>query len=78
MAVPKPILFAIAWFMEMGSKLTGKAPLLTTKDIAMFSGLQQDFDTAKARAELGFNPKNPAQAVKEAMQYLHTNTTQGL
>ena len=78
MAVPKPILFAIAWFMEMGSKLTGNAPLLTTKDIAMFSGLQQDFDTTKARTELGFNPKSPVQAVKEAMQYLHTNTTQGL
>ncbi|MBN8826659.1 MULTISPECIES: NAD-dependent epimerase/dehydratase family protein [unclassified Spirosoma] len=74
MAVPKLILFAVAWFMEMGSKLTGKAPLLTTKDIAMFSGLQQDFDTKKARTELGFNPKNPAQAVKEAMLYLRKNS----
>lgn len=72
-SVPKPILFAVAWFMEMGSKLTGKAPLLTTKDIAMFSGLQQNFDITKARTELGFNPKNPVQAVKEAMQYLREN-----
>lgn len=30
--------------MEMGSKISGKAPLLSTKEIAMFSGLQQDFD----------------------------------
>lgn len=72
-AVPKPILFTVAWFMEIGSKISGKAPLLTTKDIAMFSGLQQDFDTSKARTELGFKPKSSAQAVKEAMKYLREN-----
>ncbi len=73
MAVPKPILFAVAWFMGIGSKISGKAPLLTTKDIAMFSGLQQDFDISIARTELGFSPKNSAQAVKEAMKYLREN-----
>lgn len=70
-AVPKPILFLIAWFMELGGKLSGKAPLLSVKDIAMFSGLQQDFDTSKAKNELGFNPKNSEQAIKEAMIYLN-------
>lgn len=74
-AVPKPILFGVAWLMEIGSKISGKAPLLTTKDIAMFSGLQQDFDISKARKELGFNPKNPTQAVREAMYYLRDNET---
>ncbi len=74
-ALPKPILFGVAWLMEIGSKISGKAPLLTTKDIAMFSGLQQDFDISKARKELGFNPKNPTQAVREAMYYLRDNET---
>lgn len=69
--VPKPLLFIIAWFMEMGSKLSGKAPLLSVKDIAMFSGLKQDFDTSKARKELGFNPKNSEIAIREAMIYLN-------
>ncbi|HIC8642817.1 NAD-dependent epimerase/dehydratase family protein [Elizabethkingia meningoseptica] len=68
--VPKTILYAVAWLMETGSKISGKPPVLTTKDIAMFSGLQQDFDISKARNELGFNPKNTIQAVKEAMFYL--------
>jgi dihydroflavonol-4-reductase len=68
--VPKSILFVIAWFMELGSKINGKAPLLSIKDIAMFSGLQQDFDISKARRELGFNPKGSSQAVREAMIYL--------
>lgn len=72
-AAPKPILFAIAWFMELVSKINGKAPLLSTKDIAMFSGLQQDFDISKAKIELGFNPKNSNQAVTEAMKYLKEN-----
>ena len=61
--------------MEVGSKINGKAPLLSTKDIAMFSGLQQDFDISKARTELGFNPKNSKQVVQEAMLYLKKNET---
>ncbi len=71
-ALPKPVLYAIAWMMELGSKFSGKAPLLSVKDIAMFSGLKQDFDISKARKELGFNPKSSEQAVKEAMLYLRT------
>lgn len=73
--VPKPVLYTVAWFMEMGSKLTGNAPKLTPKDIAMFSGLQQNFDISKARTELGFSPKPPRTAVQEAMQYLNENRT---
>jgi dihydroflavonol-4-reductase len=73
MAVPKPILLAVAWLMELGSKISGKAPVLTTKDIAMFAGLQQDFDISKSRTKLGFNPRNPVQVVKEAMRYLREN-----
>ncbi|MBF2709478.1 NAD-dependent epimerase/dehydratase family protein [Flavobacterium soyangense] len=69
-AVPKPILYLIAWFMELSAKLSGKAPLLSVKDIAMFSGLKQDFDITKARTELGFNPKKPELTVKEAILYL--------
>lgn len=69
-SVPKFILYTIAGFMEFSAKISGKSPVLTTKDIAMFSGLQQNFDISKARNELGFNPKNPEQAVREALSYL--------
>jgi dihydroflavonol-4-reductase len=69
-AVPKPILYTVAWLMETGAKISGTAPVLTTKEIAMFSGLQQNFDISKARKELGFKPKNTIEAVKEAMLYL--------
>ncbi len=69
-AVPKIGLFAIAGLMELSARLSGKPPVLTRKDIAMFSGLQQDFDISKSRNELGFNPKSPEQAVTEALAYL--------
>ena len=69
-SVPKPILFAVAAIMELSAKISGKAPVLSRKDIRMFSGLQQNFDISKARKELGFNPKNPEQIVKDAFLYL--------
>ncbi|WP_223558976.1 NAD-dependent epimerase/dehydratase family protein [Chryseobacterium lathyri] len=69
-SVPKVILFTIAGIMELTAKIQKKPPVLTRKDIAMFSGLQQDFDITKSRKELGFNPKSPEQAVKEALLYL--------
>ncbi|MFP8892223.1 NAD-dependent epimerase/dehydratase family protein [Chryseobacterium cucumeris] len=69
-SVPKFVLYTIAGLMELSAKISGKPPVLTTKDIAMFSGLQQNFDISKARNELGFNPKNPEQAVREALSYL--------
>lgn len=69
-AVPKILLYTIAGLMQFAARLQGKAPVITTKDIAMFSGLQQDFDISKARSELGFNPKSSEEAVREALAYL--------
>jgi len=72
-AVPKFMLYAIAGMMELSAKISGKAPVLTRKDITMFSGLQQNFDISKSRNELGFAPKSPAKAVQEALEYLMKN-----
>lgn len=70
MKVPQLVLLASAWLLEMLSKFTGKAPMITPKEIKMFAGLQQDFDITKAKTELGFNPKSGTQAVIEALVYL--------
>lgn len=72
-SVPKVVLYAIAGFMEFSAKLSGKPPVLTTKQIAMFSGLQQDFDISKSRNDLGFNPQKPEKIVKKALEYLMQN-----
>ena len=68
--LPKPLLYTIVWFLETGAKRSGKEPSLTTNDLRMFYGLAQDFDIGKARRELGFPPKPPQQAVREALAYL--------
>jgi dihydroflavonol-4-reductase len=70
--VPKFLLYIVAWFMKLGGKIMGSAPLLTPTDIAMFSGLKPDFDISKAKSDLGFNPRKPELAVREAMEYLNS------
>lgn len=72
-AIPKFMLYTVAWFMEQGAKITGKPPVLTPKDVSMFWGLIQDFDISKARTELGFNPKPTKQALEEALLYMWDN-----
>jgi dihydroflavonol-4-reductase len=72
-SVPKFFLYGVATTMELAARMKGKPPLLTRKDIAMFSGLQQNFDITKARTELGFLPKESHQALKEAFEYLMTH-----
>lgn len=70
LVVPKSFLYTVAYLMEMSSKLTGTAPLLTVNNIDMYSGLQQNFDISKSKNELGFDPKPSIVAVQEALQYL--------
>jgi len=71
--VQKFMLYAFAIIMQTSSMVTGKAPLIMIKDIAMFSGLRQDFDISKAQSELGFSPKNQHNTLINAMQYLIEN-----
>ena len=68
--VPKPLLWTLAWIMEIASRITQTAPLMQTSDIEMFYGLKQDFDISKAERDLGYSPKPPADAVYEAIEYL--------
>lgn len=72
-AVPKAVLYAMAFMMEQSSRFTGQAPLLRTSLVSMLYGVAQDFDIGQARRDLGFTPKLPAQAVEEALHYLRAN-----
>lgn len=73
MAVPKFVLYMFGALLGLGAKLTGKVPAMTTKEVAMFSGLKQDFDISKARTELGFNPTPTKEALKGALLYMWEN-----
>ncbi|BDD07726.1 hypothetical protein FUAX_01580 [Fulvitalea axinellae] len=68
--LPKPMLYGIATLMELGSKLTGKEPLLQREYLDMFYGLKQDFDISKARKELDFRPTPSNVALRNALRYL--------
>jgi dihydroflavonol-4-reductase len=68
--LPRALLWGVAWLMETGGKLAGKAPLLQTSFVDMFWGLRLDYDTSKARRELGFQPRSVEQTVREAIHYL--------
>ena len=68
--LPKTLLYIIATFMEINSKLFGKEPLLQRHYLDMFYGLKQDYDISKARKELGFAPKESKIALQKALLYL--------
>lgn len=68
--VPKWLLYSVAGLMELGSKVTGKEPLLQRQYVGMFYGLKQDYDISKARTELDFNPKPSNAALIDALAYL--------
>lgn len=67
---PYFLLYSVAGLMEIGSKITGKEPLLQRHYLEMFYGLHQDYNIDKAKKELGFAPKPSKQALIEAFQYL--------
>lgn len=67
---PKFLLYLIAGLMELGSKITGKEPLLQKHYLDMFYGLHQDFDISASKKDLGFKPKPSKQALEEAFKYL--------
>jgi dihydroflavonol-4-reductase len=67
---PKWLLYAVASLMELGSKLTGKEPLLQRHYLDMFYGLKQDYNIQKSREELDFNPKPSKEALEDALRYL--------
>lgn len=68
--LPKSVLYFVATLMELGSKITGKEPLLQRQYVDMFYGLPQDYDTSKSRRELNFNPKPSKEALLDAISYL--------
>lgn len=67
---PKWILYTVATLMELGSKITGKEPLLQRQYLDMFYGLHQDFDITKSKNEIDFKPKSSKKALLEAITYL--------
>jgi dihydroflavonol-4-reductase len=68
---PKWLLLAVAWGTEWLARLTGKPANLTMSQVQTFYGVKQEYAIAKAREQLAFRPRSPAQALQKTFAYLH-------
>jgi dihydroflavonol-4-reductase len=68
--VPKLLLQVMSSAMELVSKITGKQPLLLRSQVELFYGVAPKKDISKSCTELGFSPRDPATALREAFNYL--------
>ena len=67
---PRFALMTVAGAMELGSRLTGGEPRLTRSQVRLFFGESRRMDLSKARGELGYRPRDPETAIRQAFEYL--------
>ncbi len=72
--LPKFLLQGLSSAMEFASKISRKQPLLLRSQVELFYDVAARKDISKARAELGFSPRDPETAIKEAFTYLKENS----
>ncbi|RDW88264.1 hypothetical protein BP6252_00296 [Coleophoma cylindrospora] len=66
--IPKNVALPLVWMNEKVSKISGKKPLLTTKDLGD-STAERFFDNTRAREVLGYQPSiKLADAIEEAVR----------
>lgn len=67
---PRWLLLTLAWLQERWAQLTGQPAQLLVSQVRLFHGVRQEYSIAKAQAELGYRPRPPAQALREAFAFL--------
>ena len=67
---PRSALMVVAGAMELSSRLAGGQPRLTRSQVRIFYGSTRRMDLSKARTELGYNPRDPETALRQAFEYL--------
>lgn len=72
---PRWLLLGIAGCGEALAKLTGKAANLTLSQVRTFYGVKQEYAISKAREQLDYRPKSPAQALQETFAYLQQRSS---
>lgn len=75
-AAPRWLLLSVAWLQERWAKLSGQPAKLLVSQVRLFHGVRQEYDIAKARIELGYRPRPPAQALREAFDFLRQRSIQ--
>lgn len=67
---PRWLLLTVAWLQERWAQLSGHPAKLLVSQVRLFHGVRQEYSIAKARAELGYRPRPPEQALREAFDFL--------
>jgi dihydroflavonol-4-reductase len=68
---PRALLYALVGAVEIFSALTGKAPPLT-RDVLQVYGRYAWYDTSRARADLGWEPRPLKQTLEDTIRWLRT------
>lgn len=69
-AAPRWLLLMLAWLQERWASLSGQPARLLVSQVRLFHGVRQEYRIGKARAELGYRPRPPEQALREAFAFL--------
>lgn len=67
---PKALLLLIAWLQEQRALFTAQPAELMISQVQMFYGVRQAYCIDKATNELGYQPRSPHDALKQAFAYL--------
>ena len=67
---PKALLLLIAWLQEQRARYTGQPAELLLSQVQMFYGVLQVYCIDKAINELGYQPRSPQNALKQAFAHL--------
>lgn len=67
---PKTLLMLLAWQQEWWARLTGQPADLLLSQVRMFHGVRQRYCIDKAAEELGYQPRPPQEALRQAFEYL--------
>ena len=67
---PRSMLLAVCSAMELASRITRKEPMMLRSQVRIFHDNERRMDLSKARVELGYSPRDPETAIREAFEYL--------
>lgn len=69
---PKALLLSVAMLQAWRARLTGQPAELLPSQVRMFHGVRQRYCIDKAVDELGYRPRPPQEALRQAFEYLLT------